>query len=614
MVQTPPTTEPNQTQAFRPSAPAHQTDTAKPTTPVVCRVLVIDDTPAIHDDFRKVLEPCEDAALAETEAAVFGEDGKAVAPLAFEVECALQGRDGLGKIERGLREVRPYAVAFVDVRMPPGWDGIETIGHLWKADPDLQIVICTAYSDYSWNDIVAKLGHSDSLLVLKKPFDTIEVLQLASALGRKWQLTRAAKERLQLLDEAVAKRTEELRAANAALRKEAAERSRVEEQLRQSQKLEAVGQLAGGVAHDFNNLLAVIRGNTDLVMIKCPTLLPEVKESLKQIAAASDRAANLTRQLLAFSRKQMMRSEHLNLNEVVKNLSKMLKRIIGEHIQLECNYGPSLPAVYGDVGMLEQVLLNLVVNSRDAMPNGGKVVLSTESRAISAEYGLEHPEARAGKFVLLTVTDSGCGIAPENLAHIFEPFFTTKQIGKGTGLGLSTVYGIVKQHEGWIEVSSEPGRGATFTIALPACDTPGAGSSAGTEQSKPTGGTETILLVEDDEALRHLTRRLLEHYGYKVIEANCARKALELYNAEPLELDLLLTDIIMPGGMTGRELADELRGRCKKIRVIFTSGYSGDVLGDETAYLRRTKSRFLSKPCSPSTLLRAIRDALESTG
>jgi PAS domain S-box-containing protein len=657
----------------------------------VPRILVIDDTPAIHQDFLKILAEGDEPTLDKMEGALFGCRPAPCRGAKFVLDSAYQGREGAALVRRALEAGQPYALAFVDVRMPPGWDGIDTIARLWEADPDLQVVICTAYSDHSWEDIVRHLGITDRLVFLKKPFEKVEVLQLAHALVRKSFLTQQSKQRAAGLDGLVNQRTQELReeisrtqAAEQALltsnerfrqifdnmssgmaifeavdegadfivrafnpaakratklqqtdvigrrvsqalpgmregglfealqrlwrteiperhpaalyraetltfwaenyffklpsgeivwmfddvteRKEAEEAARdtealcsslienlpqnifrkdlagrftfansrfceslgrplseilaktdfdfflpelaakyrkdddrviesgevletveehqppdgqrlfvqvlksavrdgrgqiigtqgvfwditarkeLEEQLRQAQKMETIGQLAGGVAHDFNNLLCVIRGNTQLVLMDSDQLRTEARECLNQVDAAAERAANLTRQLLAFSRKQVMRSQPLNLNVVIGNLTKMLKRIIGEDIQLQCTYAHRLPFVEADTSMMEQVLVNLVVNARDAMSRGGQLRISTEKTNVDERYARTHPESRSGEFVCMAVNDSGTGIAPEYLPRIFEPFFTTKEPGKGTGLGLATVYGIIKQH------------------------------------------------------------------------------------------------------------------------------------------------------------------------
>jgi two-component system, cell cycle sensor histidine kinase and response regulator CckA len=389
------------------------------------------------------------------------------------------------------------------------------------------------------------------------------------------------------------------------------ERKQLETQLLQAQRMEAIGQLAGGVAHDFNNMLAVIRGNADLLLTEADELSAGARECLKQIAGASDRAASLTRQLLIFSRKQVMQPQAVLLNDLIKNLSKMLVRTIREDIRLECIYGDELPYVQGDPAMLEQVVLNLVVNARDAMPGGGQLRIASEKASLGAGQAQASPEARAGEFVCLSVSDSGTGIAPEHLPRIFEPFFTTKEPGKGTGLGLATVYGVVKRHEGWVEVRSQVGEGTTVRVFLPATPPPAKVEAAPVAEAKVRGGTETILLVEDEESVRSTTRRVLESFGYKVWEASCAREAMEVWGQRGGEIALLITDMMMPEGVNGRDLAEQLRAQRPGLKVIFMSGYSAEALGKDTQFFWKTKSCFLRKPCATDHLVRTVRQCLD---
>ena len=390
-----------------------------------------------------------------------------------------------------------------------------------------------------------------------------------------------------------------------------AERLALGAQLRQSQKMEAVGQLAGGIAHDFNNLLCVMRGNTELALMMANPLSAETRECLNQVVAAAGRAANLTRQLLAFGRKQVMEPQPLNLNVLVANIAKMLKRIIGEHILLQCHPCPQLPLVQADPGMLEQVLVNLVVNARDAMPRGGQLTIGTQAAQLDAAYVSAHAEARPGSFACLSVADSGTGIAPDVLPRIFEPFFTTKEVGKGSGLGLAMAYGIVKQHHGWIEVASRPGAGSVFTIFLPDARIPAPVSTGPVVEANAPGGTETILLVEDDESVRSFTSRLLGKYGYRVHEAASGRDALEQWQNGAGEANLLLTDVIMPGGINGLELAGRLRAQRPGLKIIVMSGYDGDGAGGHAACDGVPGTRFLKKPCPAQELLLAIRQTLD---
>ena len=385
----------------------------------------------------------------------------------------------------------------------------------------------------------------------------------------------------------------------------------LEAQLRQAQKLEAIGQLAAGVAHSFNNMLAVIRGNAELLLLNEEPLTLGARECLMHVIGTADRAANLTRQLLIFSRKQGMQFQPVALNDLIGKLTGMLKHVVREDISLQCRYEEHLPFIQADPGMLEQVLLNLVVNARDAMPNGGQLLITTEVASVDKTCAQTNSDARAGEFASLTVGDTGTGIAPEHLQRIFDPFFTTKEVGKGTGLGLATVYGIVKQHQGWIEVSSRLGEGTAFKIFLPAIPTPPEKAEVAQPEAKLLGGTETILLVEDDEGVRMVTRRLLERYGYKIWEAGTAREARDLWLSHREEIALLLTDIIMPEGVTGRDLAEELRKDRPGLKVVFMSGYSEEIIGQDTDFFHRTRSYFLQKPCSPATLVRTLRQCLD---
>ncbi len=383
------------------------------------------------------------------------------------------------------------------------------------------------------------------------------------------------------------------------------------EQLRQAQKMEAIGQLAGGVAHDFNNILTVIHGHASLLRAAGDLPAPAAR-SAQQISEAAERAAALTRQLLAFSRRHVMQPQQLDMNVVVGNMTKMLGRILGEDIALQMNYCPQPPLVEGDASMMEQVLLNFGVNSRDAMPKGGQLSLRIKIVDVDGRHVRHHPEARPGRFVCLSAVDTGCGITPENLPHIFEPFFTTKGVGQGTGLGLATVYGVVKQHQGWIEVESEVDQGATFRVYLPYV-----GKAAATNNRDKTpepaaqGGTETIMVVEDEKPVRELVCNLLQERGYRVLPADSGAEALDVWRDHESEVDLLLTDLVMPGRMNGRELAEHLCQDRPMLKVLFTSGYSADVVGRE--FIAQHGRNYLQKPYPPERLASAIRTCLDGS-
>jgi signal transduction histidine kinase/ActR/RegA family two-component response regulator len=381
----------------------------------------------------------------------------------------------------------------------------------------------------------------------------------------------------------------------------------LEEQLRQSQKMEAIGRLAGGIAHDFNNILTVILGHATLLTMQ--TLDAKAQVSALQIKQASERAAGLTRQLLAFGRKQISNPRPIDLNKLVNHMSEMLARLLGEDVALQINCGGEPAVVEADPGMIEQIMLNLAVNSRDAMPNGGQLIIRVMPRVIDQQYVSQVTEARPGHFICISHTDTGCGIPPENLVRIFEPFFTTKELGKGTGLGLATVFGIVKQHHGWIEVESQVNQGTTFNVYLPVTSLPAMDAVEADTQFRSRGGTETILVVEDERDLRDYVTRELRRNGYGVFEAIDAANALKLWDEYKNQIDLVFTDVIMPGGMNGRELAEKLWLERPKLKVIFSSGYGAEALGKD--FKLDNNLNYLQKPYLPQTLTKAIRTCLD---
>jgi signal transduction histidine kinase/response regulator RpfG family c-di-GMP phosphodiesterase len=766
------------------------------------RILVIDDNRAIHDDFRKILNGTarDDATLVQAEAVLFEEEAQSSRLMHFQIDSAYQGEEGLARVQLAVQAQHPYAVAFVDIRMPPGWDGVETTQRLWEVDPDLQVVICTAYSDYSWDELLRKIGYSDRLLILKKPFDTIEVLQLAHALTEKRWLLQQVKNHIDDLEWKVAERTRELEQTNETLRVEVSERKQaestlrtkteqlqaitdamvaflqsggerlpseillrcalrqtnsvcgfvamveggsklrilahecagwdhtilerlledtiepvpaegcvrfahlkdlfrsvitggqtvtmntpvvgppsadpvppdavplqrflgmpifngtqvagmvgvanrpgeytdadqshievltraagilfdgyqrqqretaLEEQLRQSQKVEAIGRLAGGVAHDFNNILTAILGYGELMLMKMKPDDP-LRGNTEEIRKAAERAAALTRQLLAFSRKQILEPKVLNLNEVVNELSKMLSRMIDEDIELTIHGAKDLGRVRVDPGQIEQVIINMAVNARDAMPKGGKLTIETGDVVLDESYAAEHADVAPGNYVTISISDTGTGMDAEVRSRLFEPFFTTKEKGKGTGLGLATCYGIVKQSGGHISVYSEPGCGTTFRIYLPQIQEPSSAKAKRGGSNDLPRGTETVLLVEDEPALRKLAALVLQGLGYSVMEASNGREALQV--AETLNgrgVDLLLTDVVMPK-MGGKELADHIHAAHPDTRILFSSGYTEDaivhhgVLDDGIA--------FLHKPYTTDVLARKVREVLDGPG
>jgi PAS domain S-box-containing protein len=700
------------------------------------RILVIDDNPAIHADIRKILLKASNAdhSMEAAEELLFGDQVAPDLTQDFEIDSAFQGQDGLEKVKAALAEGRPYALAFVDVRMPPGWDGIETISRIWEIYPELQVVVCTAYSDYSWEEMTRKVKKSDSVLILKKPFDNIEVLQMAHALTKKWALTQEAKSQLSMLDTMVAQRTAELQHANARLTSEIAERTQAERelrvskerfakafrsspipmsilslkghcfldvndaylemtgfdrteivgksafdigvwpnpdsrrqifdelganksirnleaniltkdgqerftllsaelielgsepyalisehdisqrlqleaQLRQAQKMQAIGHLAAGVAHDFRNILTVIQGHSNLRLLD-RSLDSKVVASFEEITAAVERASKLTRQLLAFSRKQIIQPQAVDLNDLIKQLSSMLTRLIGENIDFKCDYARNLPSVEADVCSIEQVVMNLVVNARDAMPKGGKLTIATGTVMVDDAYIIQNPEASRGEFVCLAVTDTGCGMDAITKQRLFEPFFTTKEVGKGTGMGLATSYGIIKQHNGWIEVDSAPQKGTTFRVYLAASHKTVQPPEKKSPMPGNFAGKETILVVEDEEPVRRFVSELLHEYGYEVRIASNGVEALKVWKDHRDKIDLLLTDVVMPEEISGVHLADRLKAEKQGLKVIYTSGYSMELLHE--GFQSRANVNFLPKPYHPIKLAETVRTCLDS--
>jgi len=690
------------------------------------RILIVDDSPAIHDDFKKILVRVNPAGndFENAEAGLFGRsETRAGEEQDFELTSAFQGEEALATVRTAMKAERPFAMAFVDVRMPPGWDGIETIVQLWQVDPDLQIILCTAYSDYSWKDLCGRIGATDKMVILKKPFDAIEVLQLANALAEKWRLLQQTQREVQNLESLVGERTRELQTSNQQLcgtqeklkhflskspavlyslkleggrltpawvsdnftaftgrniqdwyqqtpedsfveeadrsllskslptllaqnhaslqyrirrhdktvrwvrddcqlvRDDAqqpveiigcwtdiTERKQLEEHLRQSQKMEAFGQLAGGVAHDFNNLLTIIKGYISLLADEdCPA--EKRGPGLSAIARATDRAAQLTRQLLTFSRRQLFQPKALALDAIVADTSPMLQQLVGESITLKTECRSGKVSVTADPNLLEQVLINLAANARDAMPQGGRLTLSTAVCEIDDAHVRQYNEARKGPHVCLSVTDTGCGIAPEHMPRLFEPFFTTKDVGKGTGLGLASVYGTVKQHQGWIEVSSRRGKGTTFKIYFPESSLPAVPVESPPPDRPARGGNETILVVEDEGVLRELFCLTLQQLGYRVFAECSGAKALRSWSSRLDQIDLLLTDLVMPDGVSGWKLASALQAEKPDLKAIYMSGHSTETngLGSKAA----KDIRFLAKPFSVQTLAEAVRTCLD---
>lgn len=818
--------------------------------------MVIDDNRAIHGDFRKILcgGHTQKEALEAAEALLFEGPPESAKRRIYEIDSAYQGKEGLALVQKSLEEGRPYAVAFVDIRMPPGWDGIETAAKIWEVCPDLQIVICTAYSDYSWDEMEAKLGNSDRLLILKKPFDAVEVLQLARALTEKWGLQQQARLRLDQLEKIVQERTRVLQETNSRLQVEIAERARAAEALRESeeryqllfrknplpmwvidleslrflavnetavreygysteeflsftikeirppeegpapphqlanvsetaansfltrhkkkdgsvidveiiaqaiafdgrqaklvlannvterklaedrireqalllnlahdaifvrdlqgriefwnkgaerlygwsdteavhkrvsevfswgdpmpfqaaektvvekgewsgelrmhtktgqeivvdsrwtllrdgagnprsvlvintdisekkkleaqflrsQRLEGIGTLATGMAHDLNNILAPILMSAGALRWK---LKPGEQElAITRIEMSVKRAADIIQQVLTFGRGVSGERMAIDPRELMEEAAKIMSQTFPKNITITLDGEAGLWPIIGDKTQIHQVLLNLGINSRDAMPKGGEIIMRAEKVTVDEHYASGHTPIRPGPYVMVQVTDTGCGIPPKDIERIFDPFFTTKELGKGTGLGLSTVLGIVKSHRGLVTVESELNRGTTFRVLLPASPETVKREVSGNTSIIMRGKGEVILLVDDEADILSVTRKLLERVGYKVLEANDGHEALSVISQSD-RIDLVLTDIMMPQ-MDGVALIQELREKRPRIKIIASSGLGSNLGGN----LRKGElaalgvKAFLTKPYAPGKLLAALREILD---
>jgi signal transduction histidine kinase len=507
------------------------------------RVLVVDDNRAIHGDFRKVLgEPShEQSALAELEAVLFGQAPARPRVEPFLIDSAYQGQEARALVEGALQRDRPYAVAFIDMRMPPGWDGAETAQRLWEIDPELQVVICTAYSDYSWEELLGRLAdHSDRFLILKKPFDHIEVRQLATALSRKWTLARQARMRSQELEAVVRERTATIRDAHERLQREVTQRHRVEAQLRRAQKLEALGRLAAGIAHEINNPLAFVIANLQYVReaIELPpeklaqAPLEELSTALAEACVGGDRIKQIVRDLKAFAQPHDESLAVVDVRPVLDFSLKMAAAEIRRRAQLVTRFD-EVPAVWAISGRLEQVFVNLLVNAAQAIEPGAH-----EKNQISVVVR----RAGGGEDVAIEISDTGVGIAAANLERIFDPFFTTKPVGVGTGLGLSICHSIVTAFGGDLTVESEEGKGSTFRVTLPSA----ARSEVDLARAAAARAPEPArILVVDEPTVAKAIRRVLS--THKVQTADGGIAALAALEDRPF--DLVLYDV------TTRDLA-----------------------------------------------------------
>ncbi len=566
------------------------------------------------DDEEDVLESYRDVLSADPEKDLFAEilsKGDDHGPFFSEKKpqytlfLARSGEEAVRIVKQEKARGNHMAAGFFDMRMPGGIDGYETLKQIREIDPQVLCAVVTAYYDRNLEQIRRLFveDQQDELLYFKKPFSAIELRQTALNMVSAWNRKRIEENQFQ-----------ELSLANRRLKSEIEERERAEQEqkklqaeLLHAQKMEIVGRLAGGVAHDFNNMLSAIIGYAELALYSLSDDHP-VKEYVSNVKEAGLKAESVVRQLLAFSRKQVLEMKVVHLNELVKNMTNMLARLIGEDIAIELEIKAPTRTVMVDPVQIEQILMNLAVNSRDAMPDGGRFIIAVSDVEITEPITDRLPGIMPDSYVLLRVSDTGEGMAPEVLEKIFEPFFTTKKVGKGTGLGLATVYGIVKQHNGYIYADSKEGQGTTFEVYLPETLTVQEKASEAEPATMPKG-TETVLVAEDDQATRKLVCNTLQPLGYKVLEASDGAEALEVSNSYGGEIDVLLTDVIMPG-FNGRELAKKVLAARPGIEVIYMSGYTDEIIASHGVLDPGVS--FLQKPLSPSVLANKLRAVLDS--
>lgn len=693
--------------------------------PVNRRLLVIDDNLAIHSDFNKILgrPGTTESRLAALDSSFFGE----VERPWFEIDCASQGDEGLRLVETAMRNQTPYSLAFVDVRMPPGLDGIETTRRLWQLDPHLQVVLCTAYSDYSWDEMQEELGGSDRLLILKKPFDAVEVQQMANTLVEKWRLSAESRLIMAHLDGLVQTRTaqlEESQRAALAMRDEAvrlqektreqaslldkardaifvtdmdrrvtywnksaeslygwsaseaagrllpellaarpdflaadaAARSsgewvgelrqltkdgrelvvesrwtlviakdgraesmmvistditdkwKIEEHLLRAQRMESIGTLAGGIAHDLNNTLLPIIMSIDVLKLRITD--PGVQGMLLTMEKSAHRSADMVRHLLSFARGVEGQRHPVSPRDVVDEVARLMQETFPKNIQCQISVADALPAFDADSTQVQQAILNLCVNARDAMADGGRLTLRAETMHVDGSAEGADRRVKAGSYVVFKIEDNGSGIADAVKEKIFDPFFTTKEFGKGSGLGLSSVMAIVTSHHGFITVESAPDRGTQFCLFFPVTTSSAATTSAEPRKEEPDaaaagGHGQMVLIIDDEENIRSVACSTLEAFGYRAMTAKHGRDGVDVYRQSPGAIDVVLTDIMMPV-LDGVGAIQEIRRINPCARIIAASGLQTPA---DLSHVEGI-AHFLPKPYSASTLLTAIESVM----
>jgi signal transduction histidine kinase len=548
------------------------------------RILVIDDDRDIWKAYRLILSPDrpdpESSSARISQLLNEGVDEQATDDTpCFDLSFASQGEEGYQIVKEAMMKLEPFAMAFIDVRMPPGWDGMETAIKIRQFDPQIELVIVTAYSDRSMEEIVQAVGASDKLLFLRKPFDPEELKQIARCMTSKWQIANLMEQQRQ-------------------------GRQLLEEQLRQAQKMESIGTLAGGIAHDFNNILSAIMGYTDLALMRINDQV-KVSQDLGQIRKASSRAADLVRQILTFSRRGHREMHPVQISLVIKEALKLLRASIPTTIDIRTEIN-SEATVLADPTQIHQLIMNLCTNAFQAMMDRGGILGVSLTESEIGQNTIDSDNLAPGRYVNISVSDTGIGMDQETKARIFEPYFTTKETGKGTGLGLAVVHGIVEGYHGRIAINSQPGCGTTFTVSLPVT----------TMQALPlppsslpllSKSHEHVMVVDDEEPIRDLIRQLLTEAGYRADVFANGMDAWQAVSNTPKAWDLLITDQTMPG-ITGDQLASLVMAIRPEMPVILSSGYVPTMNADQAKKVG--VSAYLQKPLDRESLLNAVAMAL----
>lgn len=575
------------------------------------KIIVIDDNPDIHNDFATILAAKADLSRLESlESELFGYDRPQ--PVwggpRYDLDFAFQGRQGVEKIKSAARQKMPYQLAFVDMRMPPGWDGLKTIKEIWRIDPEIQVVLCTAYSDYSWEEINQTLGMTENLLILKKPFDSSEVAQMASTLSQKWLLAQKAKIKRADLEWLVARRTRELDDSNRKLKKEMADRIALEDQLVRSQKMEAIGTLAAGVAHDLNNILSGILGYPDLLL----SMIQEDDAMYKPLCAirqSGRKAAAIVQDMLTMARHFVAVKEPLDLSDVVKDVLDSPEYLAicdsNPHIRIETRFASDLYPVLGSAVHLGKMVINLISNAAESMEEGGSIIVGLSREQLTETrkgYSLVTP----GNYVKLTVTDQGAGISRDDLEHIFEPFFTKKKMGRsGSGLGMTVVWDTVNHHDGYIDIDSKQDQGTTITIYLPKAEQELPKAEGANVKEDLTGQGERILVVDDMAEQREMATAIFQKLGYMVDAVPSGESALAYLNEKPA--DLLLLDMVMEPGLDGLDTFKRALSIYPEQKAVIASGYTKN---DRVQSALELGASFIHKPYRLEEIARAVKSML----